>query len=118
MAIEIDANSAAVIKESANRLHVAEFQVIIGDAFKEVTRLTPMSFDLVFVDPPYRISLTAEFWRHLLRLLSDDASVVFRCEKQSDFVDPDGFEVFRARQYGGTAVFFLRRRHENSDIPR
>jgi 16S rRNA (guanine966-N2)-methyltransferase len=114
--IEINPESAAQIKKNAASLKLS-CDVIVGDAFKEVGRLRK-TFDLVFVDPPYRIALTTEFWTSLANLLSQDAIVVFRCEKLEDFERPSGFEVVREREYGGTAVFFLRRTHEAGDLPR
>lgn len=114
--IEINPDSAAGIKKNALSLG-AHCQVIVGDAFKEVLRLDS-TFDLIFVDPPYPVPLTAAFWSSLRGVLAADAIVVFRCEKLKDFVPPSGFEVMREREYGGTAVFFLRSSHETGDLPR
>lgn len=108
--VEINAQSAEVIKKSAQALGLSlSCKVIVGDAFKEVSRLPKDAFDLVFVDPPYRIALTSEFWNSLSELVRADAVIVFRCEKMSDFDRPTGFEILREREYGGTAVFFLRK---------
>jgi 16S rRNA (guanine966-N2)-methyltransferase len=112
--IEINPESAAVIKSSALRLGV-KCDVIVGDAFKEVARLKGL-YDLIFVDPPYKVPLTPEFWSALSKLQAADAIVVFRCEKLEDFEVPNGFEVIREREYGGTAVFFLRSAHEAGNI--
>jgi 16S rRNA (guanine966-N2)-methyltransferase len=112
--IEINPASAAVIKKNAQSLG-AHCDVIVGDAFKEIKRLST-TFDLVFVDPPYRVALTPDFWKSMVKLLNPNAVVVFRCEKLKDFETPDGFEIVREREYGGTAVFFLRSAHEAGDL--
>lgn len=108
--VELNSQSASVIKKSAQALGLAnECQIVVGDAFKEIGRLPKASFDLVFADPPYPLPMTLEFWSTLAELLQPDAIVVFRREKLSDFEKPLGYEVIREREYGGTAVFFLRR---------
>jgi 16S rRNA (guanine966-N2)-methyltransferase len=112
--IEINPDSASVIKKNAAQLK-APCDVVVGDAFKQVSQITG-AFDLVFVDPPYPVPLTPDFWKDIHKLLSPDAIVVFRREKLKDFVVPDGFEITREREYGGTAVFFLRSVHEAGDL--
>jgi 16S rRNA (guanine966-N2)-methyltransferase len=106
--VELNPQSASVIKKNAQSLGL-ECKILVGDAFKEVAKLPKESFDLVFVDPPYRVQMTADFWSHLASSLRDDAIVVFRREKLSDFEKPSEFEVIREREYGGTAVFFLKK---------
>lgn len=112
--IEINPASAADIRKNAQSLGL-KCEVIVGDAFKEIKRIRP-GFDLIFVDPPYPVPLTPDFWSSVLSMLNPRAMVVFRCEKIKDFVTPDGFEIVREREYGGTAVFFLRRAHEAGDL--
>jgi len=112
--IEINADSASVIKKNASVLK-APCEVIVGDAFKQISKVSG-SFDLIFVDPPYPVPLTPEFWKDIHELLGPDAIVVFRREKLKDFVVPDGFEITREREYGGTAVFFLRSANEAGDL--
>lgn len=114
--VELNPKSAEQVKKSAASLKV-ECKVVVGDALKEVKRISG-SFDVIFADPPYRIKLAPEFWASLQKLMAEDAIVVFRCEKLADFDRPSGFEVVREREYGGTAVFFLRSTHEAGDLPR
>lgn len=109
--IELNSKSASVISKSCNDLKLsAQCEVVVGDAFKEIKRLPKESFDLVFSDPPYPVAVNADFWAELRTLLREDAIVVFRREKLSDLQVPDGYEVIREKVYGGTAVFFLRRK--------
>jgi 16S rRNA (guanine966-N2)-methyltransferase len=112
--IELNADSASVIRKNAALLK-APCEVVVGDAFKQVSQVSGQ-FDLVFVDPPYPVSLTQNFWKDMQKLLAPEAIVVFRREKLKDFVVPDGFEITREREYAGTAVFFLRSVHEAGDL--
>ncbi len=69
-------------------------------------------FDLVFLDPPYR--MTEAYADAIARLqgaghLNSDAVIV--CERKRDAVIgvPDGFEIYDTRNYGETVIDFVRR---------
>lgn len=66
-------------------------------------------FDLVFSDPPYDVDdqqMTADLIA-LTPLLSDDAIVIVERTRRSSAPAAVGLEVFREKQYGDTAVWWL-----------
>jgi 16S rRNA (guanine966-N2)-methyltransferase len=63
---------------------------------------SPAPADLALVDPPYSF----DGWDDLLRLVPAPF-VVAESDRPVD--PPDGWEVVRAKRYGGTTVTFLRR---------
>ena len=69
-------------------------------------------FDLVFLDPPYR--MTDAYADAIVRLRSADrltSDAVIVCERRRDAVIgvPDGFEIYDTRNYGETVIDFVRR---------
>lgn len=89
------------------------FQVFKGDAFKVMERLAlaGKSYDLVFLDPPYKkqqILITIEKLV-TLNLLNEDAIIV--CETDEDAHLPGeltGFECFKQVNYGITYLTYYR----------
>lgn len=72
------------------------------------------NFDLVFLDPPYR--LTDAYGDALSRLmqnnaLTPDCLIVLERRASADLHLPEGFETFDTRHYGETAVDFVRVLH-------
>ena len=70
-----------------------------------------IGFDLVFLDPPYR--MTEAYGDALKRLddrgaLNADCLIVMERRADSEVKRPEGFEAFDTRRYGETAVDFVR----------
>ncbi|WP_300268731.1 16S rRNA (guanine(966)-N(2))-methyltransferase RsmD [Microbacterium sp.] len=66
-------------------------------------------FDLVFSDPPYDVDdqqMTADLLA-LAPLLSADAIVIIERTRRSAAPEAIGLEVFREKQYGDTALWWL-----------
>ena len=80
-----------------------------------ISGLKGRKFDLVFLDPPYR--MTEAYPDAIERLeaagaLGDEVMIV--CERRFDSVIriPEGFEICDTRSYGETSIDFVRRRTE------
>jgi 16S rRNA (guanine(966)-N(2))-methyltransferase RsmD len=58
-----------------DRLEAREVQIIEGDAIEVARRLPPASFDLIFVDPPYRGPLLRPALTLACRLLAPGGSI-------------------------------------------
>lgn len=78
-----------------------------------ISGLDGRRFDLVFLDPPYR--MLDAYADAIARLdgrcaLQEDAIIV--CERRQNAVIgiPEGFEIYDTRSYGETAIDFVRRR--------
>ena len=120
----------AVIVDSSRAAHEAirrNAQNVLKDSLPEralilktdyrsaISGIAGRSFDLVFLDPPYR--MLDAYGDAISRLdragaLAEDAVVV--CERRHDAViaPPEGFEIYDSRSYGETAIDFVRRRRE------
>ena len=80
-----------------------------------VAQLAGYRFDLVFLDPPYR--MTDAYADAILRLdavsaLEDDVIIVAERSRDAAVEYPQGFEIYDTRNYGETSIDFVRRRPE------
>ena len=81
------------------------------DYKKALETLAGERFDLVFLDPPYRLTDSYGFVCGYLRehdMLADDGIIVAERSAQAVIAYPEGFTVFDTRNYRDTAVDFLR----------
>ncbi len=102
--VEKSRSTAACIKRNIAKLKLEDKCVVReGDA----TQPPSGAFDIIFVDPPYKLKLDDAFWQRLQKHMAPEAIIVFRCGKQSDFSLPEGFEIIREKTYGGTWVAFI-----------
>ncbi len=80
-----------------------------------VAQMAGYKFDLVFLDPPYR--MTDAYADAILRLdaisaLEDDVIIVAERSRDAAVEFPQGFEIYDTRNYGETSIDFVRRRLE------
>ena len=80
-----------------------------------ISGISGRCFDLVFLDPPYR--MTDAYGDAIVRLdragaLAGDAVIVCERRHDAEIAVPEGFEVYDTRNYGETAIDFVRRRSE------
>ena len=104
-------NAGNVLKDALNERAL----ILKSDYRSAISGLLGRRFDLVFLDPPYR--MLDAYGDAIARLegmgaLAQDCVIV--CERRHDaaFTAPDGFEIYDSRSYGETAVDFVRRRQE------
>jgi 16S rRNA (guanine966-N2)-methyltransferase len=96
--VEKDENASRVILENLESLKIAgKVKVIMSDALNITSHreVLDKGFDLVFIDPPYRLSDTPESFTLLERLITG----IF-----ARFINPEGIAVFRQRRGGGTVL--------------
>lgn len=89
--------------------------VIKADVDKALKRLAKggLEFDLIFLDPPYRISvsfLDAILLMLASSLLSDDGLLVLEHSTKTTARSVEGLEIDSTRVYGDTAVTFYRKK--------
>lgn len=107
----IERNAEAVLKEE----RATRARILRADYRQALRTLSGHRFDLVFLDPPYRM---AEAYGESLRilkdggLLSEDALIVLERRKDAELSLPEGFETFDVRTYRDTAIDFVRARRE------
>ena len=118
-AMIVDASRAAiqVIERNARNVAKEDFgarvRVVKADYRTAIGGLNGEPFDLVFLDPPYR--MTDAYGDALSRLrgaglLSPDCLIVQERQKAARVSGAEGIEVIDTRFYGDTAVDFLRMR--------
>ena len=107
------AESRALIRENVEALALTGASKIWR---RDATKLGPMaagaggSFELVFLDPPYRMGLIAPALTSLRDggWLADGAVLVAEIAEDEDVPSTDGFTRLDERVYGDTRVMFLR----------
>ena len=118
-AVVNDMNGAAVSVIRRNA------QAVLGDEqddlkitcrdYKALIRDLTGKFDLVFLDPPYRMeSAYADAVTLLAKqdLLAEDALIVMEQTASAQIPVPEGFEAYDERKYGETKLLFVRRAGE------
>ena len=104
-------NAQNVLKEELSRRALilkADYRSAISGAGARV-------FDLVFLDPPYRmLDVYADAIDRLDRagMLGEDAVIVAERRADAKVSYPEAFEIYDTRAYGETGIDFLRRRIE------
>ena len=102
-------NAASVLKEELD----ARALILKMDYRSAISHAAPRSFDLVFLDPPYR--MTDAYTDAIERLdregmLRQGAVIVAERRHDAAIRIPEGFEVYDSRSYGETSIDFLRRK--------
>jgi len=103
----IERNAQAVLKDEWR----ARVRIIRSDYRSAISSLNGLKFDLVFLDPPYRMTdAYADAIRRLNHagLLAEDCLIIAERAKDLTVTFPEGFESFDTRHYGATSVEFVR----------
>lgn len=103
----IERNAQGVLKDDLPR----RARIIRSDYRTAIGTLGGMAFDLVFLDPPYR--MVEAYGDALQRLrsmgaLAEDCLIVLERSRERQVALPEGFERFDTRHYGVTSVEFVR----------
>ena len=104
-------NAQNVLKDALD----ARALLLKADYRKAISSVSDRRFDLVFLDPPYRmLDAYGDAIDRLDRAGALGEGAVIVCERRHDaeIALPEGFEIYDTRSYGETAIDFVRRRHE------
>ena len=99
--VDDDAAAVRVIRANLDQTGLKGAEVVRADVLRWLGGAGPV--DLAFCDPPYAF----DAWDDLLTRL--DAEVVV-AESDREVAVPEGWEVLKSRQYGGTVVTLVRRK--------
>ena len=102
-------NAENVLKDSLKERAL----ILKADYRSAITSVTGRRFDLVFLDPPYRmLDAYADAIKRLdsQGALADEAIIVAERKSSAQVVFPEEFEIYDTRTYGETAIDFVRRR--------
>jgi 16S rRNA (guanine966-N2)-methyltransferase len=104
--VMVEKNPAALraLNENAEKLGARNLTVVRGDAL-EFARESHARFDVVFVDPPYRLGLQAPALVRVRRLLSERGRVYV--ESASAFEAPRGWMILKSARAGSVHFHLL-----------
>lgn len=111
--VEADPRAARVVRENVRSLGLPGAEVRAGKAEQIIQSAPTAPYDLVFLDPPYRVTdhdlreilltLRTEHW------LAPEAIVtVERSTRGGEFRWPEGFDAVKARRYGEGTFWYGR----------
>jgi 16S rRNA (guanine966-N2)-methyltransferase len=108
-AVMVDRDTRPAIGNVHNLGLTAEIDLIRGEAPDWIAGAPDGSFDLVFIDPPYREapSVAARLDPHLGRVLAAGGRVIAESDNRGPLEFPS-LETVRERRYGRTMVTFHR----------
>ncbi len=113
--VDSDRMAVAAIRRNAQAVageaYETRVRVIRGDYRSVIPALSGPRFDLVFLDPPYRmLDAYADAISRLKAAdrLAEGALLILERAKDAAIALPEGFEVADTRTYGETAVDFVR----------
>lgn len=106
----VDYNKEALklINKNLEKLKITEFiKVEYSDALRYLS-LTHKTFDIIYIDPPYDSDLGKKSLEKILRVMNDNAVVVFESEKSFD-EKIDGLIKTDERKYGRARLSFFKK---------
>ena len=115
---DLSKDSVALLKKNLASLKLSiggEVKVYAQDALTCLSLLTG-KFDLIFIDPPYRLEVGVEALKKIakLNLLAGDGVIVFERDKPLD-EQIEGLQVIDERKYGKAYLTFLKNGRESDD---
>ncbi len=97
-----------------------ETSVIAGDWTQALSRLRQdnMRFDLIFVDPPYKMDPNPVLKELIVcQTLSKHGIIILEHDVNQTIDIPDGLQVHHQRTYKDTAITFLKKEGEDENHP-
>ena len=100
--IEMNKAAANQIKQNIGLLKATNAQIIHGDCLSHLKQ-AKQTFDLVFIDPPFRQGLVVECAKQLelTESLADKAIIYLECEQELTDIDlPSHWQLLKQKQAG------------------
>lgn len=105
--IEMNRNILDCIRQSAEKLGISKHCNLVHQDSEKWVNAASGKYDFIFLDPPFKMTLSQNYWEQVYKLLSEDGTVIFRCHKKSDTEIPEFFTPIREKVYGSSLVIFL-----------
>ena len=96
---ELNKSAANIIKKNYNSLGLTP-DLIIGDSLKLIKK-TNKTFDVVYIDPPYKCG----FYEEILSNVKGELIIV----ESSEPVNFSGFEILKQKQYGNSTISYVKK---------
>ncbi len=112
-AVLVDRNRSAHLtqRKNAEKLRFTDRTVLMNCDWKEAMRALAGKgerFSLVFLDPPYGFLEIGDVFTKLKKLLADDAVIVFEHAADAPQLLPEGYTVWKSRNWGFCGITFYR----------
>lgn len=106
--VESDFNIIQTLRDSKEKLRATQVQLIQGDALKFIKTTDLRRFNIIFLDPPYRLGLLPELLSLLSSRLIEGAWVYI--ETNAVFMPDKDWVVWRSGQAGKMYYQLLKRK--------
>lgn len=103
--IEQDRSALDVLKQNLHKTKFEDSATVLSRDVQSGLMTIPAgtSFDLIFMDPPYRLHEEAAILQRIydLRILKPDGQIIIETDRKRDLSDqmPDGFLILREKKY-------------------
>ena len=109
--IDKSPDAIKIIKKNVEMLKVSDQVVVLQGAYEDILkRFNNMKFDIVFLDPPFRMKVIDELITYLITndMISDNGYIMAEYPKE-DIVQKDyeGYRVKLCRKYSSSEVLIL-----------
>ena len=114
--IEKDKEAVACIRKNLETTHFTEVATVIPyDVLTSLYNIrTDRKFDIVFMDPPYKLGAERKVLQILsqLDIIDEDTKIIIESAKDTDFsfANEIGYEITRIKDYKNNKHVFLKRR--------
>ena len=95
------------IKENARSLGVEKEVRILGMDFKEFLKINREKFDIIFIDPPYRLMLKGDEIVKFLKILKKRGVMIMETKKEIKFDDKIKNLILKEVSYGQTKITYF-----------
>ncbi len=102
--------SIRIIKENIESVGFVEESKVFSSDYKTFTAMSRDTFDIAFLDPPYKKEMLLPALRSVLPLMSDFGIII--CEYPPEVEIPEsigGFSIYRTYRYGKINVTIYRK---------
>ena len=117
--VDSDRNANRIQKKNLEALGFSEqAEVLLRDWKQAAAQLTAEGrrFDIIFLDPPYRMTDLHDVFKALEELTADDGIIVLEHEAKAAVTAGDAFEETDCRKWGYCGVTFYRPRKADATI--
>ena len=97
-----------IIKENTNKMD--DDIIIMHDDYKNaLNKLKDKKFDIIFLDPPYKLNLISDCLSIIneLNILNEDGIIV--CEYEMEDIKYDQFKIYKEKKYGSKKILILKK---------
>jgi 16S rRNA (guanine966-N2)-methyltransferase len=111
--VETNPDACRALKENAIKLAATQIKIVQSDVFRYLSG-DAEPFDIVFLDPPFGLNLTARTcnWLEDKGCLSQQAKIYVEAESKKQFLDglPENWQLLKSKTAGEVAYHLLERR--------